>query len=53
MINSNAHTVAVAYVEMATKEQAMAAVSELDGKDFNNRPIRVGPSLAPFGKWAI
>ena len=53
MVNSNAHTVAVAYVEMATQDEAMAAVSALDGKLFNNRPIRLGPSLAPFGKWAI
>lgn len=53
MINSNAHSVAIAYVEMGPKEEAVAAIAALDGKELLGQRVRVGPSIAPFAKWAI
>jgi CheY-like chemotaxis protein len=53
IVNSNAHEVAIGYVEMSSKEDAVGAVHALDGYRVLDRPIRVGFSTAPFAKWTV
>jgi CheY-like chemotaxis protein len=53
IVNSNAHDVAIGYVEMSSKEEAVQAMQALDGYTLFARPIRVGPSTTPFAKWSV
>jgi CheY-like chemotaxis protein len=53
IVNSNAHDVAIGYVEMSLKEDALRAMQALDGYSFFNKPIRVGFSTTPFAKWSV
>lgn len=53
IVNTNGHDVAISYVEMSSKEDAVEAVHALDGHRVFNRPIRVGFSTAPFAKWTV
>ncbi|HET7057642.1 MAG TPA: response regulator [Nitrospiraceae bacterium] len=53
IVNSNGHEIAIGYVEMSSKEDAVGAVHALDGYRVFDRPIRVGFSTAPFAKWAV
>lgn len=50
IVNSNAHNVAIGYVGMSSKEEAVQAMQALDGYTLFARPIRVGPSTTPFAK---
>ena len=53
IVNTNGHDVAIGYVEMSSKEDAVGAVHALDGHRVFDRPIRVGFSTAPFAKWTV
>ena len=53
IVNTNGHEVAIGYVEMSSKEDAVGAVLALDGHSVLGRPIRVGFSTAHFAKWAV
>lgn len=53
IVNSNAHDVAIGYIEMSSKEDALRAMQALDGHTFFDRPIRVGFSSTPFAKWSV
>jgi CheY-like chemotaxis protein len=53
IVNTNGHDVAIGYVEMSSKEDAVGAVHALDGHRVFERPIRVGFSTAPFAKWTV
>ena len=53
IVNSNAHDVAIGYVEMSSKEDALRAMHALDGHTLFERPIRVGLSTTPFAKWSV
>ena len=53
IVNTNGHDVAISYIEMSSKEDAVEAVHALDGHRVFNRPIRVGFSTAPFAKWTV
>jgi CheY-like chemotaxis protein len=53
IVNSNGHDVAIGYIEMSLKQDALGAVHALDGHKFLDRPIRVGFSTAPFAKWTV
>ena len=53
IVNTNGHDVAIGYVEMSLKQDALLAVHALDGHKVLDRPIRVGFSTAPFAKWTV
>ena len=53
IVNSNGHDVAIGYIEMSSKEDAVRAMQALDGYSFFGRSIRVGLSTAPFAKWCV
>ena len=53
IVNSNSHDVAIGYIEMTSKDDALRAIQALDGQTLFDRPIRVGPSSTPFAKWSV